>query len=111
MDKTRRNPKTNTKTSHRLIDLMEVICFGRIEELVIREGEPVFSPEPRVFREVRFGRPHRQTADRDEKEFDIDKLHAELMGEFARIGNGVVECLEFKHGNPFRMTVRDAAVS
>jgi len=37
----------------RLVRLFQTINFGRIEELEIRNGEPQFSPPPRVFVEVK----------------------------------------------------------
>lgn len=39
----------------RLLRLMQDINFGAIEELEIRGGEPMFSPPPRVVREIKFG--------------------------------------------------------
>ena len=35
----------------RLIELMQEINYGRIEELQIRDGEPVFNPPPTVLRQ------------------------------------------------------------
>ena len=39
----------------RLIELMQQINFGRIESLLVRNGEPAFDPAPVVIREVKFG--------------------------------------------------------
>ena len=36
----------------RLVELMEQLCFGRIENLIIRGGEPTFDPPPKVSRDV-----------------------------------------------------------
>ena len=38
-----------------LVELMQNINFGRIENLTVRAGMPVFAPPPRVVREVKFG--------------------------------------------------------
>ena len=37
----------------RLLRLFQAINFGRVEELEIRDGEPEFSPAPRVFVELK----------------------------------------------------------
>ena len=38
-----------------LLELMQLVNFGRIERLTIKDGEPVFDPPPHVVREVKFG--------------------------------------------------------
>src|SRR5262245_29359127 len=38
-----------------LVELMQVINFGRVEGLTIRDGEPILDPLPRIVREVKFG--------------------------------------------------------
>ena len=39
----------------RLVELMQTLNFGRIEDLIIRGGEPVFDPAPRVIQKVKIG--------------------------------------------------------
>src|SRR5687767_11562343 len=38
-----------------LLLLMQRLNFGRIEGLVIKDGDPVLDPLPRVIRELKFG--------------------------------------------------------
>ena len=45
-----------TPPQARLVDLMQRLNFGRIEDLHVLNGEPLFDPPPRVFRDVRPGR-------------------------------------------------------
>ena len=42
-----------TPARQRLLRLFQTINFGRVEELEIRNGEPAFSPAPRVFVELK----------------------------------------------------------
>lgn len=44
-----------TPARARLLDLLRSIHFGRLEQLRVRDGEPVFSPPPRVVKRVKFG--------------------------------------------------------
>jgi hypothetical protein len=39
----------------RLVELMQRLNFGRIEDLIIRGGEPVFDPAPKVIQKVKIG--------------------------------------------------------
>jgi hypothetical protein len=48
--------KSSLLESHRrLVELMQQVNFGHFENLVIRNGQPVFSPPPRIIREVKLG--------------------------------------------------------
>ena len=92
-----------------LIELMQRINFGRIERLVINDGQPVLDPSPRMVREIKFGsengpRPEATTAD-----FSLKAQVVELFRNFDELRNGVIEVLDIKYGLPFRMAVEDAA--
>jgi hypothetical protein len=89
----------------RLLRLFQTIHFGRVEELEIRNGEPVFSPEPRVFLELKL-----DTADgpRPERRLDRFELRSQVerfIGQVARMKDGTVERIEVRHGLPFRMVI------
>lgn len=93
----------------RLLELMQSIHFGRVENLVVRGGEPSFDPPPRVVREVKFGgdngpRPELATGD-----FKLKAQVVELFRELDRLGDGTALVLEVKHGLPFRLLVAEAA--
>lgn len=88
----------------RLLDLMRSVGFGRIEELVILGGEPVFRPAPRIVREVKFGgeSPSRPAGDGD---FTLKAQVIDLFDQLDHIRDGRIERLEIKHGLPFRMNI------
>jgi hypothetical protein len=97
-----------TPGQRRLVELMQQLNFGRIEDLAVRDGDPVFDPPPWVVREVKFGgengpRPESGTAD-----FLLKTQVVELFQHFDRVGNGTIEAIEVKHGLPFRMLVPEA---
>ena len=38
-----------------LLEAMQRLNFGRIEGLVLRNGEPVFQPAPRIIQDIKIG--------------------------------------------------------
>jgi len=89
----------------RLLTLLQRLNFGRIEGLAVRGGEPVFDPQPRVVREVKFlceNGPRPETAMAD---FALKAQVQDLFAHLEAVGEGVVESIEVKHGLPFKMTV------
>jgi hypothetical protein len=98
-----------TESRQRLVEWMLYLQFGKIEQLPIRNGDPVLTPRPRATREVKLcgengSRPEREAAD-----FLLKQQVVELFGHFDRIGTGTVQLLEIKNGLPFRFLVPDAA--
>jgi hypothetical protein len=88
----------------RLLEALQKTNYGRIENLLIREGEPVLSPPPRIVKDIKLGatdtgaRPELNTMD-----FALKREHLELFEYFRRLGNGTIECIEVKAGLPFRL--------
>lgn len=93
----------------RLVELLQHVNFGRIEDLNVFEGEPVFDPPPRVMREIKFGGDNGPRAEAAAIDFALKSQVVELLQCLDRIGDGTIDVLEVKHGLPFRMTVAEAA--
>lgn len=91
----------------RLLRLMQDINFGAIEELEIRGGEPMFSPPPRVVREIKFGGENGPRSEVALTDFAVKSSVTELLHSLTKIGDGTVERLEVKHGVPFRMKLEE----
>jgi len=90
-----------------LVRLMQSLCFGRIERLLINDGEPVLSPLPRVVREVKFGGENGRRPEPGAGDFHLKAQVLELFQVFDGLQNGIVEILEVKHGLPFRMLIAE----
>lgn len=93
-----------------LIEMVQRINFGRIEELQIRDGLPILSPRPRVSREIKFGGENGPRPEIDAADFLLKSQVVELFALFDALGNGTIDVLEIKHGLPFRAIVTEAAV-
>jgi len=88
---------------------MQKVNFGRIENLVIKDGQPVLSPSPRVVREVKFGGENGPRPEASIEDFALKAQVVELLHYMDELQDGVIGVLEIKHGLPFRMAVEDAA--
>jgi hypothetical protein len=93
----------------RLVKLMQEVNFGRIEELAIRDKEPVFDPPPRIVREVKFCAENGPRPETTRQDFVLKAQVVDLFAQIETLGNGVIISLEVKHGLPFKMTIREDA--
>jgi hypothetical protein len=89
----------------RLIELMQRVNFGRIEGLVVRDGNPILDekPLPRIVVEVKFGGDNGPRPEADSSDFSLKAQVADLFDHLARLCNGRIESLTVKHGLPFGM--------
>jgi hypothetical protein len=81
------------------------LCSARSQ--VAKRHRPVFDPPPRIIREVKFGGQNGPRPEADKSDFTLKMQICELLAQFETLGNGVVQCLEVKHGLPFRMIVEE----
>ncbi len=91
----------------RLVELMQEVNFGRIENLQIRDGDPIFNPPPTVLRHYLFGRENGPNAYRTVDNFSLKKKLAELFDTFDRERSLSIQELIIDNGLPLRMTVAD----
>ena len=89
----------------RLLRLFQAINFGRVEELEIREGEPEFSPAPRVFVELKLDANDGPRPESRLDRFPLRSQVARFFTQIARLNDGTVELVEVRHGLPFRMVI------
>jgi hypothetical protein len=88
----------------RLVELMQQINFGQIEQLKVRGGDPVLQPSPLVTREVKLGSddnaPRTKTGD-----FYLKPEVVDLFEQLDALGDGTVGRLEVRHGLPFKLVL------
>jgi hypothetical protein len=90
-----------------LVNTMSHLGFGRIEDLEVREGEPVLGADTRVLRDLCFGKAGPADPPPAGPGFALKRPVIELFEAFDRIGSGRIEFLEIHHGLPFRMRVEE----
>lgn len=90
----------------RLVEAMQALNFGRVEQLQVRGGEPVFSPSPRLIQDIKFGSadggPRPELVRED---FPLKASVLELFEHLDRISDGMVAAVEVRYGLPFRVIV------
>jgi hypothetical protein len=94
----------------RLIEVMQRMNFGRIKDLHVRGGEPVFDPPPSVLRDCKLGKGQNGSRpELDRADFELKREVIDLYEQLEQIGDGVVANLEIQGGLPVRMTVEENA--
>jgi hypothetical protein len=90
----------------RLIELMQRLGFGLIQNLHIQGGEPIFDGNTKVSRDIRIGdrSAHRELEGQD---FLLRREVVALFALFTENQDGVIELLEIKHGLPFRIVAEE----
>ena len=96
---------TLTPGRRRLLELMQEINFGRINELIIRDGEPVFDPPPHVVRKIKMRGKSGARSEACLADFTLKKEVTSLFEKLDGLGNGTVKSIEIKHGLPFSMEI------
>ncbi len=99
-----------TPAGRHLVQLMQRLNFGRIENLVVRDGDPVLTPAPELVREVKFGGDNGPRPEVSDADFALKDQVIDLIESLSSLGNGRVELLEVKHGLPFRALIAEPAI-
>ena len=90
-----------------LVRLMQELNFGQLQDLVVRDGQPVFEPPPRVVREIKFGGENGPRPEVGKADFTLKAQVRDLFAQMEALGDGVIPCIEIQRGLPFRMTVEE----
>src|SRR5579864_8270547 len=94
-----------------LVELMHVHQFGRIENMPVRAGEPVFNSDVKVVRVARLGSGNDAANLTRSDEFHLKRQVRDLFEELERLQEGTVIRLEFKHGLPLLLETTSRTTS
>ena len=89
-----------TPESAHLVELMQAINYGRIEDLVIRDGQPVFEPAPHIIQKVKIGADNGPRPEAGYIDFRLKGGVIELLELFARLKDGEIRTIEIRCGLP-----------
>ena len=82
--------------------------FGRVENLVIRKGEPQRDPAPVIVTTWKFGsRDNAAPAETRLGNFVLKEQFLDMFRLFETLGDGVIDTLEFHNGLPFKSDIVD----
>ena len=95
----------------RLLEAMQRLNFGSIEDLEVRGGEPVFSQAaPRITQDIKIGAANGPRLEAEKDNFLLKTAIIELFAHLNRIDHGSVAKIEVRHGLPFRLVVAHASL-
>jgi len=94
-----------SEPEQQLVELLQDLDFGRVEELHVRGGEPVFDPPPRAVATLKMqaGTPARGEAHLTD--FSLKQSVVLLMLLMRQIGDGRILLVEVRHGLPVTVDV------
>jgi hypothetical protein len=88
-----------------LLETMQQLNFGRIEGLCVLDGQPTFSPTPRLVQEIKIGGENGPRPEHDRDDFVLRSSVIELFNHLDRLGTGTVSSIEVRYGLPTRLTI------
>ena len=97
-----------SRARQRLIDLLGAIHFGRINNLQVKKGEPVFDPPPVVIRTLKISGKNGPHPEASHPDYLLKEQMLELLLHLDNLGDGVINRLEIAHGLPFLLEVMEA---
>jgi hypothetical protein len=95
-----RTTRDLTDAQRRLIAVMSADQFGRIENLSVHAGQPVFDRDVRIVRVAPLGRKSCGTPVPKGHDFELKQAVCDLLDELTQLRDGTVVRLEFRHGLP-----------
>jgi len=91
----------------RLVELMQDVNHGRIEGLIIRGREPIWSPPPRVLRDRVIGKRSGPRPERQQTNFALKDPVCELLDELRSAPDGAKFTIVLQEGLPTKLTRED----
>ncbi len=89
-----------------LVRLCQVTNYGQIQNLEIRDGDPVFNPPPLVLIDLKLDADEVPRPEVDLPDFELCKEVRRLIGQLHELATGVIEHIEVRGGIPRRIVVR-----
>ena len=86
---------------------MQKLNCGSIENLVVRDGEPIFDPLPKITKSIILADATRPRAEFSEADFTFKREFIGLFRVLDRVGTGTIDLLEVQDGLPIRMRMDD----
>jgi hypothetical protein len=88
-----------------LVRLFQSVNFGYLEGLEVRGGEPMFSPAPTVFVEVKLDTANEPRREMDLTDFELGNEVIRLVEQLDELGDGNIERIDVRYGIPRRALI------
>lgn len=94
-----------SQAQQQLVELLQNLNFGRVENLRIRAGQPCFVTPPRVTEKRKLGGEHGPRPEANLSDFHLKQSIIEMLEAIAEIQDGEVQAIEVKFGLPFALEI------
>jgi len=88
-----------------LVRLLQSVHFGYVEGLEVRGGEPMFSPAPAVFAEVKLDAPSEPWPGTFFADFELRTELTRLIEQLDLLGDGSIDRIDVQYGVPLRAVI------
>lgn len=88
----------------RLLEIIDSIGFGHVEQLSVRNGEPRFEPAPRLIQEIKIDSEPPRRPDRGNTDLTLKKQFQTLFDQLDRLTDDIVD-IQIRHNLPFKLVV------
>ena len=91
-------------SQYRTVQIIEKLVFGRIEQLLIQNGEPLYERATRIVQEIKLGSEPERRPDRSSADLTLKKEFESLFNHLTQIRDGIVD-IEIRHSIPFKLVL------
>lgn len=98
------------ESERELVQLLRGLGFGRVEDLEVRDGRPVFYPPPRVIATLTLGSDIENRGETRDPTFCLKQQIIRLLLLIRQIRSGKVLLIVVRHGLPITVEVDGAVV-
>lgn len=99
-----------TPRQKQLVERIQHLRYGRIEHLVVRNGDPVIvRGTTKVIRSVSFGEQNEPHPSVEQDSMILKTKVVHLLNHLKAIGNGVIDVIHVGGGLPAKMEIEDEA--
>ena len=89
----------------KLVETIEELGFGRIEQISIRDCKPCCEPATQIVQEIKLGSETEPRVEPSNADLTLKSEFERLFNQLDRLGDGLVD-IEIRHGVPFRLIVK-----
>jgi hypothetical protein len=89
----------------KLVEAIEQLGFGRIEQISIRDGKPCCERETQIVQEIKLGSETEPRVEPSNADLTLKSGFEHLFNQLSQLRDGLVD-IEIRHGVPFRLIVK-----
>ena len=97
--------KDLSRAESRLIELMQSINFGTLENLTLCAGQPQFNPGPRVIRTFKMGGDDLARKERELLDYELKVEQIDVIRRIRQLGDCIIASIKIEQGLPRFMNV------